>query len=90
MIWSLIKPKLYLGIGLLVVALLGLIKIQSARLEKANTKNRELTARDKHAKNYMEKQKEHKAENVSRTTALAKEIDEHGYTKELSEKDKDW
>jgi len=90
MLLSTIKAKLCLGIGLLVAALLGLLKIQGARLERANRKNKELSARNKHAKTVIQEKEKNKAEFVSRSREIAKEIEEHGYTKELSEKDEDW
>ena len=44
MIWSSIKAKLYIGITLLVVALFGALKIQSARLNKAQQRSKSYKA----------------------------------------------
>ena len=90
MIWSSIKAKLYLGIGLLVVALLGALKIQNARLEKANKKNRELTARNKHATNVIKAKEVHEAERYSRSAKLAKDIEDRGTSEELGNPNDDW
>ncbi len=90
MIWTSIKAKLYIGITLLVSVLFAALKIQSSRLKKSQKKARELGAKNKHATNVREKEQEHEAEFVSRSREIAQEIEETGFTKELSEKDVDW
>lgn len=90
MLLTSIKAKLFLGIGLLVAALLGALKIQSARLDKANRKNKTLTAKNVHAANVIEAKEKNQAEFTSRSREIARDIEEHGFTKELSEKDRDW
>lgn len=85
MIFSAIKAKLYLGIGLLVAALLGAVKIQSARLASANEKNKNLTAKDEHHKVVEEKKIETTIELRSRTADLAKELEEKKTSSELED-----
>ena len=90
MIWSSIKAKCYIAITLLVAALFAALKIQSARLAKSQKKAEVLKGRVDHASNVIKAKGEHEAEFVSRSREIAKEIEESGFTKELSEKDKDW
>ena len=88
MIWSSIKAKLYIGITLLVGALLAALRIQSARLKKSQKKARELGARNKHAKRVRKQERENQIEFDSRTAELAKEIEKSGTSKELSDPNK--
>ena len=83
MIWTSIKAKLFLGIGLLVAALLGALKIQSARLERANDKNKVLTAQNDHTKEVAIKKKENATAFNSRRAAAKAEIKKTGTSKDL-------
>ena len=90
MIWTSIKAKLFLGIGLLVAALLATVKILTKRNSRLSRKVETAEARIHHAAVVSQEKEKNKAEFVSRSREIAKEIEEKGYTKELSEKDEDW
>ncbi len=72
--WTTIKAKLFLGIGLLVAALLGAVKIQSARLERANDKNKVLTAVNVRNKEIATEDKKTDARTESRRANARNEI----------------
>ena len=90
MIWTSIKAKLYIGIGLLVTFLLATVKILTRRNSRLSRKLETTEAKIHHAKVVIQEKQKNKVEFVSRSREIAKEIEEKGYTKELSEKDPDW
>ena len=90
MIWASIKAKLYLGIGLLVVALLAALRIQSARVEKYKKNAEVLKGRVDHATNVIKAKDEHETEFFSHTAKLAKDIEDRGTSEELGNPNDDW
>ena len=88
MIWASIKAKCYIAITLLVAALFAALKIQSARLKKSQKIAEELGARVEHATNVIQAKEENKAEFVSRSRDIAKDIEDRGTSKELEDPNK--
>jgi len=77
-IWSSIKAKLYIGITLLVVALFGALKIQSARLEKSQQRSKVFKAQMKKATKVMKKDVEIEQKFNSRRAEAKDEIKKTG------------
>ena len=88
MIWASIKAKCYIAITLLVAALFAALKIQSARLKKSQKKAEVLKGRVEHATNVIQAKEENKAEFVSRSREIAKDIEDRGTSKELEDPNK--
>jgi hypothetical protein len=57
---------------------------------KNKRERRRLEARADHIIDVLERKEENKQEFVSRSREIAQEIEEHGYTEELSKKDPNW
>lgn len=67
-----------------------LLKLSGSSRRRAERRAETAEAKGEHLKLVQEKREEHAAEFVSRSRKIAQEIEEKGYTKELSEKDEDW
>ena len=82
MIWTSIKAKLMLGVGLLVAGLLALLKIQSARLKRANERAREASELADLTIEVIKKSRKNEADHQSRRAQAKKEVEE-GASSEL-------
>ena len=85
-----IKAWLFSGIGLLVTGLLIAVKALTKRNSRLSREVETAEAHVHHAKVVIQEKQKNKTEFISRSREIAKEIEEKGYTKELSEKDENW
>ena len=85
-----IKQYFYFGIGLLVTGLLIAVRVLTKQNSRLRRKVETADAKVHHAKVVIQEKEKNKTEFISRSREIAKEIEEKGYTKELSEKDQDW
>ena len=90
MTWSSIKAKLSFGILLLVGALYVAWQKAAKRAQKYKAKAKAATARVDHVKKVAQGQKDNEVVYRSRTTELAKDLNERKVSRELSDVDKDW
>jgi len=88
--FRMLKTNIVLVIVSIGGLLLAALKIQSARLGRAKESAKRHKASAERDRRYIKAAREHEAEFVSRSREIAKEIEETGHTKELTEKDPDW
>jgi hypothetical protein len=85
-----IKAYWLIGLGALVGGLMLAVKVLAGRNSRLSTKLETADAKIHHAKVVAQKKVVTEKERVDGVTQAKMEIDEHGFTKELSEKDEDW
>ena len=85
-----IKAFLFSGLGLLVAGLLFAVRILAGRNSRLTRKVELAEARVDHVKKVAQGQKDNEVVYRSRTTELAKDLNERKVSRELSEIDKDW